>query len=498
MKDSLSLPFALTTDSLALWLDTLSYLSPAVAANHLDQCIKNLDDCQLQANVYFLLLIHLTPTCISLALSLSALELSDSKHKLAKKSVKIAKLGIQMLKRLASAFCELCENQRLDNPETQSACYYALQLYGYYLRNCALLYEIPSSSIWKNSAKLYVIARNAESLQTKQTPKIYEFKYQTTIAGVLQRNLLFSIFAPTRYTAHEINELFKLSNDYFNLFDFGSEQIDDFNFYWSLDGDEPFPAKINQKYLPLDYLVIDTRRFAHSLQLGALKTLLKPSTQSKLALHMSGYQEVFSSLSTALPFTSELLIGFPRICDYFQQLDKLSKIKQLGNPQHLNMTLLPLEHEKKMHFTSNKLTETQSPPGETVKLMRTGSKFFVVAENASLGYTADPLCLLYKANQPATLAIIRQNLTHAVTGATQVLLEYLPGSCSIYEFKSNSASNNRVLIVGEHSGHPEAFLPNGKYGVETKMLLNKGKTLYLQTCVEYNPFFCRFRVSFDA
>lgn len=358
MKDAQSLPFALTTSSLALWLDTLAYLSPAVAANQLDQCIKDLDECQLEANVYLPLLINLSPTCIVLALSLSALELTDTKHKLAKKSVKIAKLGIQILKRLASAFCALADNKQLDHTETQTACYYALQLFGYCLRNCALLYEMPSRSIWKKTAQLYIIALNDGSLENKQAAKIYEFKNQSTIAGVFRRNLLFSIFSPMRYTAHEINELFKLSNTYYAFIDLGVEKIDDFSFCWSLDGGEPFPVKLNHKYLPQNYVVIDTRRFVHALQLSSLKTLLKPSAQAKLALSLSGYQQFFSSLSLDLPYASKLLMGFSQVCELFQQQEKLSKIKELGFPAQRNMTLLPLEHEDK-YFSVSNLIESQ-------------------------------------------------------------------------------------------------------------------------------------------
>lgn len=496
MKDIKTLPFALTTSSLALWLDTLAYLSPAVAANQLDQCLKDLDECRLEADVYLPLLINLSPTCISLALSLSALELTDSKYKLAKKSVKIAKLGIQMLKRLATAFCALADNQQLDHTETQTASYYALQLFGYCLRNCALLYEMPSRSIWKKTALLYDMAQNDGSLENKQAAKIYEFKNQTTIAGVLRRNLLFSIFTPTRYTAHEIDELFKLSNTYYAFIDLGAENIADYNFCWPLDGDEPFPVKFNHKHLPLDYVVIDTQRFVHALQLGALKTLLKPSTQAKIALNLSGYQQVFSSLSKDLPYSSELLMGFSQVCDFLQKQEKLSKIKELGYSVQQNMTLMPLEHEKK--YFSAKTVDGQNSPGETVKLMRTSSKFFVIAENATLEFTADPLSLLHKANQPAMLTIIRQKIIHELTGVSQILLETIPGVYSVYEFKCHAAANHKILVVGERSAQPEAFLPVGKYGVETKILLNKGKSLYLKTCIEYNQHFCRFRVSFEA
>jgi hypothetical protein len=501
MTADAALPFSLTPQSLAVWLDTLAPLPPASAANQLNQALKQLKDCNAKPDQLLPLLINLLPLCMYLSNGLTGLALAEPNHTLTNKSIKIAKLGIQLLRQSALLFCKLAESKQLDATQTQLASYYALQLMGYCLRSYYLLYEMPSTSLWKKSAALYSLAVETGSLEQIQAPKLQEFKAQITILGVLKRNLLFSILAPTRYIAPEINHFFQLANQHFDLLDITTEHARDFSFYWNLEGDEPSPVKRINKRLPQGFMAINCRRFAHALQLGTIQTRLKPGIQAKLALQLSGYKQVFSSILVGQPSTSQLLVGFNLIGNYLRELNKLSKIMHLGGQSSgtkvslQDMTLIPLEHEK--NFETPNPFQKSMLPGKSVNLMRTASKLYAIVESRTLDCNTGDLALLYKQQQQPMLAIIRQQAIHEITGATLVLLEYIPGSCSTYDFETGPGTTSQAIIVGEHGDNPQVFLPNGKYSIDSKIQLNIGRTMHLNACQEYNSYFCRFKISLD-
>ncbi len=279
MKDYESLPFSLDTESLAGWLETLTSLPPAIAASQLSQILNLLEKCKAKPRLSYPLLVILTSPILFLSNGLSGLNTAKDNRPLTKKSIKFAKLGLKLLRQLAFAFSKLVESKELSDMQMQMAIYYALQLNGYYLRNCYLLYEIPSDSLWKKSAVLYKLANVTQVLNQNLTPNVTEFRSLNSIINVLKRNLLFSLFQPSQYTAEEIGELFRLSSRYFDLVEIGGEQAGGFCFYWNLEGEEPSAVKGSNKRLPTGFMAIDCRPFANALHQSTIKTTLKPKTR---------------------------------------------------------------------------------------------------------------------------------------------------------------------------------------------------------------------------
>jgi hypothetical protein len=497
MTADIKLPFSLTTDSLAAWLDTLASLPPANAANQLNHALKQLRNDKSAADRLLPLFLNLAPPCMFLSNSLSVINLAEADHKLTGKSIKVAKLVIQMLRQLGLGFCKLAESGQLNPTQSQLAIFYALQLIGYCLRNYSLLYEIPSASLWQKSAALYKLAVELNCLEQNQSPKLQEFKAQSTIAGVLKRNIMFSIFTPTHFTAPEINQLFQLANRHYDLLDISTEHGRDFGFYWNMEGEEPCTAKHASKHLPKGFMAIDCRRVVDILQLDSMKTKLKPTTQAKLAMQLSGYEQIFNNMVIGSSSVSQLLTGFTSVCHYFQEQDKLTKILYVstgGKPQIRRMGLLPLEKDKD-YFESRNIPNKAALPFKNVNLLRTNNPHFAVAQSRSSDCHTGDIALLYKQNQAAALAIIRQLTMHNMTGDTHMLLEYIQGTCSIFAFASESGASNHALVVNGETNEPEVFLPPDKYSVDSKIALNVGIVLHLNACLEYNANFVRFKIS---
>ncbi len=490
------LPFSLTTDSLAAWLDALASQPPASAANQLNQALKQLRNNKSEAARLLPIFINLTPPCLFLSNSLSPINLAEANHKLTSKSIKVAKLVTQMLRQLALGFCMLAESEALAPAHNQLTVYYALQMIGYCLRSYHLLYEIPSSSLWKKSATLYSLAAESHDLEQNQSPKLSDFKAQPTIAAVLKRNILFSIFKPTHYTAPEINYLFQLANQHYDTLDLSDRNGNDFGYYWNLEGEEPCVIKHASKHLPEGFLAIDCRRFSDILQQHSVKTKLKPTTQAKLALQLSHYKDVFNAMQIGSSSVYQLLTGYPSVCHFFQEQDKLTKILSVstgGKPQIRRMGLVPLEKDKD-YFESRHVPNKAPLPFKKVNLLRTNSHQFTIVQSRALDCSNDDIALLYKEDQPAALAVIRQMIVHDLTGDLHVLLEYIQGTCSIFAFTTPSGASSHALVINGETDDPEVFLPPDKYSVDSKLVLKIGVTLHLNACIEYNSSFVRFKI----
>ena len=503
MATDSDLPFEMTTDALNDWLQGLSTLPNTQAAHHLSQALKQLKAHKGQASELLPTLIHLTPLTLHFSTSLSA-ALSGETH-FSEKAFKLGKLSMQLPRQLALLFCQLAESKALEANLLQTCIYYALQLIGYSLRCYNLFYEMPSASLWKKSANLYKLAAENNCLTQPQPTKLSEFKTQVNIESALKRNLLFTIFAPTLFKSEETSHLFQLANESAHLLEISVEQdIHDFGFYWDLESDiPPCPVRKNYHSLPKGFMALDSKRISHELQLGTIPTSLSPSTQNKLALILSSYQQVFGSIIPGLPSSSKLIAGFDSICIYLQEQNKLSKINQLGSQLpgskslDLNLSLVPLEHQRNVFDADRRPFTKPQNLGKAVNLLKTPNKTYLIAESRGLECWTGDIALLYKEQHPVSLALIRQQIFSDLSHANHFLLEQIPGNCNIYSL-ADSAVDSNAIVVGESSNNPQVFLAAGKYNVDSKIPLTIGQSLHLTACIESNRYFARFKFKLSA
>lgn len=498
MTTNSNLPFEMTTNVLTDWLQGLSTLPNTLAAYQLGQALTQLKEQKSQANKLLPILISLTPLTLRFSIGLSA-AVSGKTHS-SDNCLKLAKLSVQLPRQLALLFCQLAESDALKANALNTCIYYALQMIGYSLRCYNLSYETPSASLWKKSASLYKLAVANNCLTQPQQTKLAEFKTQTTIASVLRRNLLFTILSPTLFKSEEISHFFRLANESAHLLDISeARETSDFGFYWDLNHDmPPCPVKKNQRYLPDGFIALDSKRISRELQMGTISTPLSPGTQNKLALILSGYHQVFGSISPGLPSSSKLIAGFGSVCTYLQEQSKLSKINQLSSQLleskslDFDLSLVPLEHQRDVIDAACRPFTKQQNLGKPVNLLNTPNKTYLIAESRSLECWMGDIALLYKEQHPVSLAIIRQHHFNDLSYANHFLLEQLPGNCNIYSI-ANSAINSYAILVGENSSNPQVFLAAGKYSIDSKISLTIGRSLHLTACIESNRFIARFK-----
>ena len=412
-------------------------------------------------------------------------------------SIKVVKLCINLLKLLSISFCRLAESKKLEEPQTLLAHYYAMQLIGYCLYSYALLHEAPSTSLWKKAGELYKAAIKTNNLEERASCKIQEFKPHTNIASALKRNILFSICNPAQYTNNDIHHLFQLCNHYFNLLEIDStSHAGSVQCYWNQET-EPRILQDENKNLSKTPISIALHHVVQALQLGKLNSEVEPAVIAKLSSRLTGYKQIYSSIIFGLTTSSHLLLGFNVISDYLKERDKLAKIQQHGKSVPIDMSLIPLDQEKK-HYNIKNLLEPDKLPGVQVTLLSTGNKSYAVIKNCSINALPENLILLCKQQQQPTLAIIRNKSSLDTFDNPVILLEYIPGNLSINTFSQDSDNLAQVLVLGEKTSRAEVFLPVGKYAVGNKIMLNNRKVITLLACIEYNSYFYRYRINFDS
>lgn len=501
MPTDSTLPFELTQDSLANWLESLTALPHFQAANQLNLALKQLKNADVQTADLFPILINLTSLTLLFSNSLSVAVMQETAP--SSKSLKLGKLSMQLPRQLALLFCQLIDTAQLTINDQQTSIYYALQLIGHSLRCYSLFYETPSNTLWKKSAELYKLAVTLKALKLTQVTKITEFKQQSSIELVIKRNLFFSILNPRLHSTDEIQQLFQLANLHGNLLETGTApDTSEFGFYWDLQNDQPpCPVKKPGHSLPSGFLAINGQRLSHELQLGTLATTLTPSSQNKLALLLNGYQQVFNSIIPGLPSRTKLISGFTACCQYLHELEKLSKINQLSS-QHphsksldRNFSLVPLEHQRNVFDTIDQSSSNQALAGKFVNLHKTPNKSYSVAESRGLDCLTGDLVVLYKEQHPVSLAIIRQQELNDLNNANQLLLEHIPGNCAIYSLAEHK-NHGFAIVVAEDSDNRQVYLPPGKYTLNSNIALLMDKSLQLSACMESNAFYARFRFNF--
>lgn len=502
MTDNSSPTTLLSTETLDNWLNALSSLTPANAANQLNQALKSLSHSAKLDHDLLALLTQLTPLAIHLSNSLLVGNHSDSSSSNHSKAIKVAKLSSQIFRHLSLLFYRLTETPSLSANASQQAIFHALQFGGYYLRNNALFYEPPSSTIWQNSAVLYKLAADRHWLQQPIVSKFHDFKALNTIEEVIKRNLLFSICAPTHYLAPEIHALFQLANQQHQQLEINWGPCRDFEFYWTLA--EIPPVAIDQVHwtLPPQYLAIHSQSLAHRLQLGEIDCQLTPESRTRLVHQLTVFRPVFAATTIGPPLPACLLTGFKAVSNHLLEEDKLSKIMRLSNlptsskNSFRNMSLLPLEFEKNFENPNAPLNTGFQTPLVPARLLRNPSKQYLVAESHTNNLISGEMGLFFRQQNPTKLVIIRQQMVSE--DVTLILMEAIEGSIDIYTIDNAAKESQQAIVVGANSASPEVFLPAGRYRSDSQISLQHGRSLYLEAYMEHSAVFSRFKIRFDS
>ncbi len=507
MSNTSPLPFELTGDSVATWLESISLLSTVNAASKLNKVINQLRKIECDQQLIFPILLKLTPTTLHLSNTLSSTVSHTPNKKNKDIAIKIAKLSMQLFRNLSLAFHSLIDAETLAMEQKQQAVYYALQIIGQYLRISSVFNEMPSETLWSKSGELYSFTTANNCLRQNITVKIPEFKSQSSIEAVLKRNLLFTISASHKLSNADSQAIYSFANQYFHLLELKTDQKKTSLFYWSFKSG--IPCQTTQPSQPFNDndIAIDTTALEELIQSSSFTSNISDSELRRLFRQLSGYKKLIIDSIPSAPVIFNMLSGYPAICDFLNEREKLIRIHKLSaeiaedRKAEYDMSLEPLVYEKNFFSDSasalNKKTSFATiKMGQPVKCLKTSKENFLIAECKNSDHLNGEPVILINNNNVVIPGIIRQQKSVESLNTTQFLIEKFQGRLAVYNINSDKENSKTVIVINEATDRPEILLATERYHNGSAIAFNN-KTARLDSLVEYSPFFVRYQVSFD-
>ena len=497
------LPFELSPDAISSWLHTLSEKNSANSAVKLNNAIKLLRKNKTDTDKVLAALIQLIPAILHICnnIELSFIQTPDKDRS----TQKVINLCIQLLRNTSLAFCNLSNNQNLSDDDYNLALYLALQIIGDSQRMSTKFHEPPSSTLWGETGKLYNLALKSDASQKQINHKIKSFKNQLTIDSVIKRNLVFSISAPYRYSASQVDELFSIANQVADKLNLNPAYAATNNsFQWdSLTEIAPYPID-NTAQSKQFTITINTQDLIVFMKSKGFTSKLDSQTINQLYDQLSGYQSIINNPIPSPPTISRLIVGLSKITEHLLKVDKLKKIQQFSSqsiPDQAieNMTLEPMPFEKNsLHNTprarpSNtnmSLLENAKP----VKTIQVKHDNYITAETNDFECMIGDLALFCSSNLTHKLGIIRQVRITNATGTTHILIEKTEGNPVPLSLSSSSTTDNQTVGLQHATGLSDLFMPVVKLPNGTQLSSSSGQKFSLKALTDFSPFFTRYQI----
>lgn len=494
------LPFKLSTDATADWLQSLSQLSSVNSANQLNKAVKQLRSIKTDTGKVLEILVQLTPTVLYICSNIEA-----TLQKGSDKSQKIEKLGIQLLRNLSLAFCSYTTQDTISTDKKNQAIYIALQLIGYTQRLAAIFHQFPSATLWKKTGELYTLANGRNILKQLITHKIRDFKNLTTAEDVLKRNILFAILAPYQHNSSEVKELFSISEQHSHLLKLNTENSPDNIFCWDLESEIPPHTKDSTHQQSDSHIKINATELLSLLRSTNFSFALDKETLALIIEKISGYKDPINTSVPSALIINHLIVGLGNISTYLEKLEKLNKIERLSsqiidsNPIK-KMSLEPMEHEKS-HLnpatdfkpSNNSLKLLQGVPA--VKMLQTKKDQYIIAETNPINSAIGDIILLCLPNLNLGIGIIRQIKLTNQSGTIHILIEKTSGIITAHLIDPPEASAKHIIVIQKDNSTRELFIAPSKLSNGTQIKSASGQSFTLDSLIDFSPFYMHYRIS---
>ena len=339
MHKQSKLPFVIKTDAINNWLDTIALKQPVQETNEIYTALKILIKHPDQYHQHLNILLPLiTPVIIQLSQHLEHLFCSSEKN-LDEKKRKIARLSIGTLRYLAILY----QNLRADiNHPTQHALYFnnCLQISYLCLRQNALIYERPSSELWKIIGKIYQVASEKGILYLKVKDLVATYRKQNCIAENIKAILLFSLCKPYHLKQTEIIRLCYLLDQHNDKLALANQQSKNCLLRWNYNSSLAPQIITPSTDIGFSTLFLDSH---------LLVPILMSEKFCSIAELLTGNLALVSKLTKITPLRKKISTGFPCVIDIIEQLEQSKKINKTS-VQALSITdtfeLQPFDYEK--------------------------------------------------------------------------------------------------------------------------------------------------------
>lgn len=434
------LPFLIETQAINKWLGTVTAKQPIQATNEIYTVLKTLTKHKNEYHKHLTTILPLiAPATIQLSQHLEHL-FYTSENKSDEKKRKSARLSINTLRYLAILFQKLSSN--IDS-NTQLAVYYnnCLQISQLCLKQSALIYERPSSEIWKIIGKIYQLASEKNILNFKTKDIIVTDKKQNCITENIKTILLFSLCKPYYLKQADILRLSDLLEQHSELLALYNKKSTHTLHSWDYNSAFPVQAMTPDTGVGFSTLFLDSH---------ALVPLLMSESFYSTAEWLTGNHSFIPRLIQAPLLKKNIATGFTNIISIIEQFRQHEKINKTST-QPLSfidkLELHPVNDKKTAKDASDKSTlQHEKVPRlivEGIVKEKANLDFVLIELEDFSGNTEDLIIILEDESQPQ-LGVIR-NITPFKNNQHRVLTEKISSDVSAVTLITQKSKNKALL-----------------------------------------------------
>jgi hypothetical protein len=496
MKETHTLPFALTPDSVEQWLVTLETASAAEKINQVNKAVTDLLSSADDAKPLLKVLDKLLPPVLMLASILERQSLADRSAAAQEKSGKYRALSLQMPKKLGFLYAKIAADSALDEAE-QALCFYrAVQMVSLLVKRATLFYEGPDFSLWKKFGEIY---------QEISKRKLYKVPIENDVSGLVRypsmesgvkHILLFQTVNAYGLAPQEISDIFAATGRLSPLLVLDGRPSEADGFQWNARGYFP-PLSAYQDAKCENTLYINTEKLAAYLESHADETVSRQLTALAWR-RLTAYRDIIRSVRPASQISCGLMVGNAQIGRFLTTLISRYRILELSGEikaktASKKLELVPLEVKNAMgHLSTKVLNDDKSLSVHNAKLFATEDRAFYTTKMRNANFTFGEPALILSENKKPLFGVLRHIRNEQGVELANILIEVINGD--VYPFDGGEFQG---FLIVETTGEIDLFLPPSAGLTVGTALTEKGgasRSFRIEKFIELTVNFSRYRV----
>ena len=481
------LPFIIETNAINDWLDAIELKQPVQATNEVYIVLKILFKHQDEFHNHFTELLPLiTPVIIELCQHLEHLFCTSEKE-LDEKKRKIARLSTSTLRYLAILYQHLnhCHDTDTQLALNLNSC---LQVSYLCLKQCALIYERPSSELWKIIGKIYQLASEKNVLKVNIKDSEPTFKNQTSITESIKTILLFSLCKPYYLSQFDILRLTPLLDQHKDKLTLTNQQSDSCMHSWNYNSSHAVQAITPGTDIGFSTLFLDSH---------LLVPVLISENFCSITELLTVNQSLISDLTKTKALKNRISTGFNSVIGALEQLKQNEQINKTS--EHvLSITdqfeLIPFDYEKKLKKapTENTLQNDNTPCLITEAIIKEKVDLdFVLIEVASISNNAGDLVIILGDEKKTQLGIIR-SITSLKNDRYQLLAEKISTEVSLVTL-INHKRESKALLCKTPDNSTLLLVPPDKFTTGSNVQIEQ-RSFTLTRLFENTEYFMLYQI----
>ncbi|MEQ1636372.1 MAG: hypothetical protein ABL903_06745 [Methylococcales bacterium] len=498
------LPLAGNKQSLNIWLNSLSQLGSHRASNKLYEMLQVIYQESFGTQDKLELLNQLAAPVITYSDQLEQIVVAQQCFKNEALVRKTTTLSCELLRLLSLNYCKVSLAEDLNSEQHAVTIYTALHVIGLSLCKRAVLNQVPSETLWKKTAELYQRAQKYQLLNHPITLTALFTSQQSTIAKILQRNLLFVLCDPYHFSNQSIKALFSFAETASTLLEIDAS-AQTANFVWPYKK-QTVPHACFKSEAPSPHTLY--------LSCAAVTELLKlqnplnfnKSELDHLLQHLSSYADIIESAIPSEATACKLIVDYQQLHIYLNHHATIQNIYRASTPsgkpiaRSNSLQLVPLNAQvqtPKQKAISDASNNPFSMPAVSVHPTRYKNYFVAMTSNPAL--QIDLPILFVDKSEHIKLGFIKQIARHQVTLSHQILIEHIPGTAESINITLDGQSTLAILIT-KATDEREIVLPavtvqsGGQFEINSRKFQG---IFFLAELLQFTSHYRHFRISPD-